>query len=93
MLDSNLVPRTRGAARHGIGNKRGQDFPGGGVVRTLPFNAGGAGLMPDWRSKIPHASQQQTNKQTKKKPKTRNRNNIVTNSIKTLRNDPLQNNL
>ena len=67
MLDSNLVPRTRGAARHGIGNKRGQDFPGGGVVRTLPFNAGGAGLIPDWRSKIPHASQQKT--KNKKKPK------------------------
>ena len=66
MLDSNLVPRTRGAARHGIGNKRGQDFPGGGMVRTLPFNAGGAGLIPDWRSKIPHASQQKT--KNKKNP-------------------------
>ena len=32
------------------------DFPGGKVVKTLPFNAGGAGLIPDLGTKIPHAS-------------------------------------
>ena len=31
------------------------DFPGGPVVKTLPFNAGGAGSIPDWGAKIPHA--------------------------------------
>ena len=32
------------------------DFPGGPVVKTSPSNAGGAGLIPGWRAKIPHAS-------------------------------------
>ena len=48
----------------GVGNKRGRDFPGGGAGRTLPFSAGGAGLIPDWRTKIPHAFQPK-NKKTK----------------------------
>ena len=26
--------------------KTGRDFPGGSVVKTLPSNAGGAGLIP-----------------------------------------------
>ena len=69
----------------GVGNKRGQNFPGGGVVRTLPFTAGGACLILDWRTKIPHAFQPRKKK--------KNRHNIVTNSVKTLRNDPHQNNL
>ena len=33
------------------------DFPGGPVVKTLPSNAGGAGLIPGWGAKIPDASQ------------------------------------
>ena len=33
-----------------------QDFPGGPVVKTLPSNAGGAGSIPGWGAKIPHAS-------------------------------------
>ena len=33
------------------------DFPGGPVVKTSPSNAGGAGLIPGWGAKIPHASQ------------------------------------
>ena len=31
------------------------DFPGGSVVRTLPSNAGVAGLIPGWGAKIPRA--------------------------------------
>ena len=33
-----------------------KDFPGGPRVRTLPSNARGADLIPDWGAKIPHAS-------------------------------------
>ena len=33
-----------------------RDFSGGPVVKTLPSNAGGAGLMPSWGASIPHAS-------------------------------------
>ena len=33
-----------------------RDFPGGPVVKTLPSNAGGAGLIPGWGAKIPHTS-------------------------------------
>ena len=33
-----------------------RDFPGGPVVQTLPSNAGGAGSIPGWGAKIPHAS-------------------------------------
>ena len=32
-----------------------RDFPAGPVVKTLPSNAGGAGLIPSWGAKIPHA--------------------------------------
>ena len=34
----------------------GWDLPGGPVVKTLPSNAGGAGLIPGQGAKIPHAS-------------------------------------
>ena len=30
------------------------DFPGGPVVETSSFRAGGAGSIPDGRAKIPH---------------------------------------
>ena len=50
-----------------------RDFPGHLVVRTLLSNAKGMGSIPAWGIKIPHASG----------PK--NRSNIVTNSIKTLK--------
>ena len=33
------------------------DFLGDPVVKTSPSNAGGAGLIPGWRVKIPYASQ------------------------------------
>ena len=38
-----------------------RDFPGGPVVKT--FNAGGVGLIPSWRPKIPHALQSKKPKQ------------------------------
>ena len=50
------------------------------MVKTLPFDAGGAGQIPDWRAEIPHALQP-------KKEKHKNRSNIVTNSIKDFKND------
>ena len=31
-----------------------RDFPGGPVVKTSPSSAGGAGLIPGQRAKIPH---------------------------------------
>ena len=34
------------------------DVPGGPVVKTLPFNTGGVGLIPVTEDKISHASQQ-----------------------------------
>ena len=34
------------------------DVPGGPVVKTLPFNTGGVGLIPVPEDKISHASQQ-----------------------------------
>ena len=34
------------------------DFPGGPVVKNLPSNAGDVGLIPDWGTKIPHATGQ-----------------------------------
>ena len=32
-----------------------RDFPGDTVVKNLPSNAGDAGLIPGWGTKIPHA--------------------------------------
>ena len=34
-----------------------RDFPGGPVVKTLPSNAGGVGLIPGQGDKIPHGLQ------------------------------------
>ena len=34
------------------------DFPDGPVVKNLPSNAGDAGLIPGWGTKIPHAVEQ-----------------------------------
>ena len=33
-----------------------RDFSGGPVVKTSPSNAVGAGSIPGWGAKIPHAS-------------------------------------
>ena len=54
-----------------------KDFPGSPVIKTLPSNAGCAGSIPGTATKIPHASwpKNQSMKQ----------NNIVTNSVKTLK--------
>ena len=41
------------------------DFPGGPVVKTSSFSAGGVGSIPEWVAKIPHASWPKS--QTKKK--------------------------
>ena len=38
----------------------------GPVVKTLPFNAMSASIIPGWRVKILHALQAKTNKQTNK---------------------------
>ena len=35
-----------------------RDFPGGSVVKKLPFNAGDMTSIPGWGPKIPHASGQ-----------------------------------
>ena len=53
----------------------GRDVPGGPVIKTLSSDAGSVGSIPGRGAKIPHASWP--------KNKTRNRNNLVTNSIKT----------
>ena len=37
-------------------NTGAKDFHGGPVVKTSPFNAGGARSIPGRRAKIPHAS-------------------------------------
>ena len=33
-----------------------RDFPGGPVVKSLPYNAGDAGSIPGQGTKIPHAT-------------------------------------
>ena len=38
-----------------IRSRLSQDFPGGPVVETSPFNAGSMGLISGWGAKIPHA--------------------------------------
>ena len=66
--------------RRELGRKErdGGDFLGGLVVKTLPSNAGGVGLIPGSRAKIPHAS-------WLKNQNIKSRSNIVINSIKTLK--------
>ena len=38
-----------------IKNLRARDFPGGPAVKNTPSNAGDAGSIPGWGTKIPHA--------------------------------------
>ena len=45
------------------------DIPGGLAIKTLPPNAGGAGSIPDWVAKIPHALRPKNPKALKKKKK------------------------
>ena len=47
-----------------------EDFFSGPVVRTLPFNAGNADLIPGWEAKIPYAlwqKKKKKNQNTKEK--------------------------
>ena len=53
-------------------------FPGSPVVKISPPNARGIGSIPAWGDKILYAPQA-------KKNKTKTRSNIITNSIKTLK--------
>ena len=55
-----------------------RDFPGGSVVKTSPCNTEDTGSIPVGETKIPHAS-------GPKNQNIKNRSNIVTNSIKTLK--------
>ena len=41
-----------------ICKKKKRDFPGGPVVKNLPYNAGGTGSIPGQGTKIPHAAGQ-----------------------------------
>ena len=52
--DSTVTFNQRGMFRH---------FPGGPVVKTSPSNTGGAGSIPGWGAKIPHASRPKNQKQ------------------------------
>ena len=36
-------------------NRNSMDFPGGPVVKTLPFRARGSDSISGWKTKIPHA--------------------------------------
>ena len=47
--------------------RKGQDFPGGRVVRTLCFHCRGPGSVPGWGTKILEAAQPK--KKEKKRPK------------------------
>ena len=67
------------------------DFAGGPVVNSLSSSAGDAGLIPGSGTKMPHASWPKRNQEKKKNKK--NRSNIVTNSIKTLKMVHIKNNL
>ena len=42
----------------------GWDFPGGPVVKNLPYNAGDTGSIPGQGTKIPHAAGQQSPRAT-----------------------------
>ena len=64
------------AIYYGIHNR--QEFPFDPVVKTLPSNPGGASSIPGQGVRIPLALQPEQNK-------AKNRGNIITNSIKTLK--------
>ena len=49
-------------------SERGLDFPGGPVVKNLPFNAGNTGSIPGLGTKIPHASETLTLSATNRDP-------------------------
>ena len=45
-----------------------EDFLGGPVVKNLPSNAGDAGSIPGWGTKIPHAAGQLSPRATTTEP-------------------------
>ena len=45
------------------------DFPGGPVVKNLPYNAGDTGSLPDQGTKIPHAAGQLSHNYWARAPK------------------------
>ena len=57
-----VQPTLETAIRHAANERRykrtRRDFPGSPVVKNLPPNAGDPGLLPKWRTKIPHAAEQ-----------------------------------
>ena len=55
-------------------------FPGGPVIRTLPYNIAGAGLIPGQRTRIPCGQ----------KSETWDRSSVVADLIKTLKKGPQQ---
>ena len=50
-----------------IKKKKERDFPGDPVIKTLPSNAGGVGLIPGQGTKIPYAVWCSQNRKIKKK--------------------------
>ena len=61
-----------------------KDFDGDQVVKTLSSNAGSVGSIPGWGTKIPH------DQKAKQKQIIDNKNNVVTNSTKTLKMVPVK---
>ena len=78
MCFGDIIIRTRDAQTTEVKKTKHQEWlHGGPVVKTSPSNAGDVGSIPGGEAKIPHASWP--------KNQTQNRNNIVTDWIKTLK--------
>ena len=52
-----------------VSRRKQRDFPGGPVVKTSPSNIGGAGSIPGWEAKIPHALQPKSQGGSRETPK------------------------
>ena len=50
-MDTKLASRKEVQCR----GKQHKDFPGGSMMKNLPYNAGDTGLIPGRGTKIPHA--------------------------------------
>ena len=48
--------------------KHRSDFPGGPVIKNPPSNAGDAGSIPGWETKIPHGAGQLSPRATTREP-------------------------
>ena len=53
-MDTKLASRKEVQCR----GKQHKDFPGGSMMKNLPYNAGDTGLIPGRGTKIPHAMEQ-----------------------------------